>query len=235
MLISDELLDRANDEPLEVGIEVCIKYFESDSQNPYSESETESLEITKFFQYMKQATLLDFKVDFPEIKNGSIDIASTQVFASLLLEELRSIQKYQNGIKLEEELEARFSRKIKNSFGYEFTEGDLKEIQALVNKLRDLITACSELDEDHRRRIARKLEQVQQELHKKISTLDHIYALAIEASIVAGKVGENAKPLIEAAKELMGISWRTHAHTEGLPSGTEAPMLGHDSSPPALK
>jgi len=235
MLISDELLDRANVEPLDAGIEVCHKYFEAQSKVLFKDFQPESIEIIKFFQFMKQAGLLDFKSNFPRIENGQVDVAYTKSFAAELLEELKSIEKHQNALKLEEELEARFTQRIKGSFGYEFTEGDLKEIQALVNKLRDLITACSELDEDHRRRITKKLEQVQQELHKKISTLDHIYALAIEASIVAGKVGENAKPLIEAAKELMGISWRTHAHTEGLPSGTEAPMLGHDSSPPALK
>lgn len=231
MLIPDNLLDRANDEPLEVGIEVCNQYIQIQVRNPFAESEDESLEVTKFFYYMKQAKLLDFSADIPEIINGSVDIASTHIFVHNVLEQLSSIQRHHYAIKLEEELEARFSKKIKNSFGYEFTEGDLKEIQALVNKLRNLIIDCSELDEEHRRRITKKLEQVQQELHKKISTLDHIYALAIEASIVAGKVGENAKPLIEAAKELMGISWRTHAHTEGLPSGTEAPMLGHDSNP----
>lgn len=235
MLIPEKLLDRANDEPLEVGIEVCNHYFQVEIKNPFSDSAEESLEITKFFHYMKQAQLLDFRAELPIVTNGTVDVTYTQKFVNEVLEELNSIQKHHKALKLEEELEARFSRKIKNSFGYEFTEGDLKEIQSLVNKLRNLITDCSELDEEHRRRITKKLEQVQQELHKKISTLDHIYALAIEASIVAGKVGENAKPLIEAAKELMGISWRTHAHTEGLPSGTEAPMLGHDTNPAALE
>lgn len=104
-------------------------------------------------------------------------------------------------------------------------------MQSLINKLRDLIGDCKELDVDHKRRLQRRLEQVQQELHKRVSSLDHLYALAIEASIVAGKIGENAKPLIEAARELMGISWRTHAHSEGLPSSSEAPMLGNDATP----
>jgi len=167
MLIPDNLLDRANDEPLEVGIEVCNQYIQIQVRNPFGESEDESLEVTKFFYYMKQAKLLDFSADIPEIINGSVDIASTHIFVHNVLEQLSSIQRHHYAIKLEEELEARFSKKIKNSFGYEFTEGDLKEIQALVNKLRNLIIDCSELDEEHRRRITKKLEQVQQELHKK--------------------------------------------------------------------
>jgi len=231
MLISDTLLERASEEPLTVAAEACTLYINATKKQLFSNLDGESLEIVKFLFYMKQSGALEFKAEIPEIINGLIDKDFTSSFVAEVLSEINVALRHQKILKMEADLDSRFTRGIKNSFGYEFTDGDFKEVQSLVNKLRDLITNCKDLDSDHKRRLHKKLEQVQQELHKKVSSLDHIYTLAIEASIVAGKIGENAKPIIEAAKELMGISWRTHAHSEGLPSGSEAPMLGHDSTP----
>jgi hypothetical protein len=231
MLISDTLLEQASEEPLAVVVEACTLYINASKKEIFSSLESESLEIVKFLFYMKKSGALDFKADIPEISSGLVSKEATRDFVGKVLAEVNVILKHHKTLQLEAEIDARFTRSIKNSFGYEFTEGDFKELQSLVNKLRDLIASCKDLDADHKRRLHKKLEQVQQELHKKVSSLDHIYALAIEASIVAGKVGENAKPLFEAAKQLMGISWRTHAHSEGLPSSSEAPMLGHESTP----
>lgn len=235
MEISDEQIARANDEPIVVGLEVCKMVTRISNASLFVDQGSLHLEAVMFFFCLSDSGLLTYTAPRPEIVEGKVSHQEALVFIESLQMELEAIQKREKSLKLQRELEARLSRGIKGSFGYEFTEGDFKEVQALVNKLRDLISDCADLDDEHKQRLHKRLEQVQRELHKKVSTLDQIYALAIEASIVAGKLGTNAKPLVEVAKSLMGISWRTHAHTEGLPSGIEAPMLNHDSEPPALE
>ena len=104
-------------------------------------------------------------------------------------------------------------------------------MKSLLDHLRRAITSSAELKEDHRQRLLKRLEKVQSELHKKLSTLDGLYCLAIEASIVAGTIGKNAEPIARAAKAIAGITWRTHSHTEGLPSGATSPLLTSDDAP----
>lgn len=128
-----------------------------------------------------------------------------------------------------------FALTLNNAFGYEFTDGDLKRVQALINELRELITANTELDEDHKLRLLKRLEKMQSEIHKKVSDLNAFYGLAVEASVMLKKVGENAKPIVDRIKELTGISWNTQARAENLPSGTEPPLLENDSKPPAIE
>jgi len=134
-----------------------------------------------------------------------------------------------------EQLKNHFSISLNNAFGYEFTDGDLKRIRALINELRELITENTELDEEHKLRLIKRLEKMQAEIHKKVSDLNAFYGLAVEASVMLKKVGENAKPIVDRIKELTGISWNTQARAENLPSGTEPPMLENNSSPPAIE
>lgn len=134
-----------------------------------------------------------------------------------------------------EQFKNHFSISLNNAFGYEFTDGDLKRIRTLINELRELITENTELDEDHKRRLLKRLEKMQAEIHKKVSDLNAFYGLAIEASVMLKKVGENAKPIVDRIKELTGISWSTQARAENLPSGTEPPMLENDSTPLAIE
>lgn len=133
-----------------------------------------------------------------------------------------------------ESIKSRFSVTLANGFGYEFTDGDLKRIRTLINELRELIVANQELEEDHKQRLLKRLEKMQAEIHKKMSDLNSFYGLLVEASVVLKKVGENAKPIVDRIKELTKISWTTQTRAENLPSGTEPPMIGNDSKPPAL-
>ncbi len=103
-------------------------------------------------------------------------------------------------------------------FYYEFSEGDLNRIQKLVNELRDLIAASEELEDTHKRRVLKRLEKLQSELHKKVSDLDVFYGTVIELSVVARIVGENVKPLVDRIRELVGIVWPTQARAFDLPS-----------------
>ncbi len=113
-----------------------------------------------------------------------------------------------------------FEIALENAFHYEFSEGDLKRVQKLINELRDLINASQEFNAGHRRRVLIKLEKLQSELHKTVSDLSEFWGDLIEVSVVARIIGENAKPIIDRIREIIGIVGPAQARAFGLPSDT---------------
>ena len=125
---------------------------------------------------------------------------------------------------------SRFRELLENRFLYEFTEGDLKRIQTLINELRENIKDSSHLDNEHRARLLRRLERVQSELHKKVSDLDRFWGLIGDAGVIFGKLGKDAKPLIDRIKEISEITWSTQSRAEELPHDSKIPLLSNDTS-----
>jgi hypothetical protein len=115
-----------------------------------------------------------------------------------------------------------------------FTEGHIKRFQELINELRDELSKQSELDEAHKRRLLKRLEALQKELHKKVSDLDHFRGLLGAFSVAVGKLGTDAKPVVDRVKEIVHIAWKSEARSEQLSSSAENPLLGNDAEPPAL-
>ncbi|MFX0202356.1 MAG: hypothetical protein ACFFCW_40130 [Candidatus Hodarchaeota archaeon] len=119
-----------------------------------------------------------------------------------------------------------YAMKFGTEFHYEFSEGDLEKIQGLLNQLRNLISETKELGEDHRSRLLKRLEKLQSELHKRVSTLDGFWGFFIDASIVVGLMGENAKPMIEVIQKIVKIIWPTQTRAYELPSDLPFKLLG---------
>ena len=120
-------------------------------------------------------------------------------------------------------------------FSYEFSDGDLKQIQELLNELRDQITASDLFEAKHKQRILEKLEALQRELHKRMSSLDKFWGLFAEAGILLGKFGKDAKPFFDLIREMTRIAALTQALTEGLPSGMSFPRLSSDGKDPDIQ
>lgn len=121
-------------------------------------------------------------------------------------------------------------RKFGKRFHYQFSDGDIKRIQVLINELREIIKDTESLDIDHRTRLLKRLEKLQSELHKTVSDLDRFWGLLIEGSIVLKKIGENAKPIVDRIQEIINIVWRVQARAEELPSNVplELPSSEND-------
>jgi hypothetical protein len=124
--------------------------------------------------------------------------------------------------------------RIRASFGtgfvYEFSQGDLDRLQAVIQETRKLITESDLFTEEHRRRLLLKLEKLQSEVHKKVSSLDHFWGVVLEAGVVAKKLGEDAKPIVDRIREIGGIVWRTQARAEDLPSDSPPPLADNKTS-----
>lgn len=154
-----------------------------------------------------------------------------------LAEECKKFYKYLNDLenifnarasqKKLEILKNRFKVGLDATFAYEFSQGDLDRIQELISELRGQIAQSSHIEESHRRRLLKRLERLQSELHKKISDLDHFWGLIGDAGVALGKFGKDAKPIVERMQEIAQIVWRTQSRAEELPSGSSFPQIEH--------
>lgn len=126
---------------------------------------------------------------------------------------------------LVESAKQKYLPRFGKTFAYEFSEGDFKRVQELINELRDLITQSPLFEEDHKRRLLRRLEKLQAELHKKVTNLDVFWGLVGDAGVAIGKFGNDVKPIVDRITELVQIIWRTQARAEELPSAAPFPQL----------
>ncbi|WP_088556261.1 hypothetical protein [Marinobacter sp. es.042] len=115
--------------------------------------------------------------------------------------------------------------KLEKGFYYEFTDGDLKRIQEIINELREKISVSELFEENHKTRLLRRLERLQSELHKRMSDVDRLWGLVGDAGVVIGKFGTDAKPFVDRIREISDIVFRTQARAEELPSAAKNPLL----------
>lgn len=183
------------------------------------------LEAVAVFQAFAEAHQLNFK--YPELtsdKKQNIEriIAFFDVATLALTKSVADITVTR--------IKAKYAVKFGKVFLYEFSQGDLDRIQNLINELREKISVCEALEENHKSRLLKRLERLQAELHKKVSDLDRFWGLVGDAGVVLGKLGKDAKPIVDRIREIAEIVWRTQSRTEELPSDTPIPQISHDKN-----
>ncbi len=107
----------------------------------------------------------------------------------------------------------------------EFSVGDVKRIQTLINELRELISQIHQIERDHRPCLLKRLEKLQSELRKRMSDVDRLWGLIGDAGLVLAQLGQNAKPIVDRVREIAQIVWDVQIHTVGLPSSTPMKLL----------
>ena len=108
---------------------------------------------------------------------------------------------------------------------YEFSEADFNRVQVLINELRDIIGASVLITPDHKRRLLRRLEAMQAELHRKTRDIDRFWGFIGEAGITIRKFGEDAKPITERVQELGKIVIAVIMAKEGIKALPEISKL----------
>ncbi|WP_457266243.1 hypothetical protein [Pseudomonas sp. P5_C3] len=238
MQIPQEILDQVRDDPLAGTIAAC-EFIEA-SFNPKSawepDDEEPLFEIYSLISTLKEAKRIEFLAAEPDI-NSAFPQSCAQLsrFMGEVKTQLESTLRNLTNKRKVDQFKKHFSLTINDAFGYEFTDGDLKRIQHLLNELREMVSANTELDADHKQRLLKRLEEMQKEMHKKLSDLGRFYAFVGEAGVMLGKLGKDAKPFVDRMRELAGIAWNAQARAEELPSGSDHPMLGNDPKPPAIE
>jgi len=99
---------------------------------------------------------------------------------------------------------------------YEFTDNDIQRVQELINELRELISTSNLITDDHKRRLLRRLEAMQGEIHKHTSDIDRFWGFVAEAGIVARKFGEDLKPISDRVTEIGKIVIGVVMSKEGI-------------------
>ena len=99
---------------------------------------------------------------------------------------------------------------------YEFSESDYLRIQELIGELRTLISESQLITADHQRRLLRRLEAMQRELHQKTTDIDRFWGFIGEAGITIRKFGEDIEPVSERVNELGKIVIAVIMAKEGI-------------------
>jgi hypothetical protein len=88
---------------------------------------------------------------------------------------------------------------------YEFPEPDFQRGQELMNELRELLRTSALLDDDQKRRLLRKLDNMRSEFNRKTTDIERFWGFLGEASIAMRKFGADLKPISERVLELARI------------------------------
>lgn len=230
MEYTEEFLESLKVKPLEGAQAVIQDIFKSFEDGPsWTPDDLQVMTVAiALFEEMSEAGLLPIAVGFTALPS----IATLDQRCSNMKKRLDEISQEIRDKTAKTEISSvrsRFKSILGSGFLYEFSQGDLERTQRLLNELRETIGSNEKLEPDHKSRLLRRLEALQSELHKKISDLDKFWGLIGDAGVVLGKLGKDAKPIVDRVREIADIVWQTQSRAEELPSGTSLPQIGRDS------
>ena len=231
MLFSDDFIREVEEDPINGVVQACemafsaIKEVMTDEQS-WNQDEHELLwEAASFINAVLEQEGFTVPANFPEPTGDiTINCKKTHEYISIV----KNHFKEQSILLKVQSYTSRYKTSLKSSFAYEFSKGDLDRIQVLINELRSKISEQEYLEQEHKQRLLKRLEKLQSELHKRVSDLDRFWGLVGDAGVVLGKLGKDAKPIVDRTREIAEIIWKTQARSEELPSGTQNPMLEHE-------
>ena len=229
MIFNDKFLEEFRLEPVKKATEILntISPHFSEGQDWVKSDLDVLVEAYALIVEALEADLLPLEKVYPPLTGDiSEDCLSIRQFLDIVVNECTA-----EASKLRlQSLRSRFKTSLGAAFSYEFSQGDLERVQLLINELRSKIPALTGLESEHRQRLLKRLERLQSELHKKISDLDRFWGLVGDAGVMLGKLGKDAKPIVDRIREISEIVWQTQSRAEELPSGTQLPLLEHTST-----
>jgi len=108
-----------------------------------------------------------------------------------------------------------FARKI-----YSFSEEEYSSIQDHINNLRTRLQNSKDFDSKHKERLLKKLEELQKELHKKMSSFDKFLGGFLSVAHTLGLSAKEAKPFTDDVKDILDITLNAKSRGENLPENT---------------
>lgn len=222
MYFQSDVYARLGSEPYAVALEICNIVTSSVTLTSTSLASNESLllEAGKILDRLITNKLIISKLTLPEIIDGKpVNLASFLSYISSLLKELKAHAAKNEAIQAEAEIDRLLLNAIDSRFGYELTSGDLDKIPKVLAELEKLIEENDELSDEHKIRIAKRISDLRNELGRKLTTLDKLYCLGIEAQFIAHKYGATAAAIGKAGDLLWKTALRINAQTEGLATG----------------
>lgn len=231
MLFTEEFIGRVEENPIEGLVEACemaLTKRQNLDSTEWTEEEHKLLwEASSFVQLIQEINKIELDISIPEV---SVEVGENCENLIVYLNSVADSLKAQATELKIASYKSTYSSILKTSFAYEFSEGDLNRVQLLLNEIRSQIATNNDLKDEHKQRLLKRLENLQSELHKRVSDLDRFWGLVGDAGVVIGKLGKDAKPIVDRIKEIAEIVWKTQARREELPSDSQNPMLEHEEN-----
>ncbi len=221
-MFSDEFIESLPEDRTKAAHRMCELFRENDDLNQQHDINDYESYIKALGQFQAFCETAGFTIKIPILRTSRVDnVESIRNFFNNIFTEL---DKQVANVILNTAKE-QYLLKFGKIFCYEFTDGDLEKIQKSLDELRGMVVASSLFEGDHKARILSRLERLQAELHKRMSSLDRFWGLVGEAGVALGKFGTDSKPFVDRIKDIAEIIWRTQAKTEELPSDAPFPIL----------
>ncbi len=144
-------------------------------------------------------------------------LESVNVYIRPIYDKYLKIQREKKAKEKFNEINAKISSKFDNYLIYELNEDQIKDIQSLINELRDRVYDCEAFENSHKQRILDKLEKLQNEIHKKVTDFDKFYGFVVEMRFIYENYKET-KPLFDMAVKIANIALDSMAIANGLPA-----------------
>lgn len=203
---SETYLESLPENPILAAHEMATKIVVADAA-PTGRNSTNRAEIfeahTLLFEFCKQT--------FPKhlICPSPGDPEDLRGFLRSLIPEVNSVKARMAKEKNEPQLQVLLSRvKGIQSPTYSFNTDDFGHIQQHINSLRQAVQESQSLSDDHSFRLLKRIEKVQNELHQKMKTVDHICMMVFDGMIAVTKL---SKAGTEAAKEAAKLAFWLNA------------------------
>ena len=230
MDLPTKYLENISENPISGALGLCT--FIRDAHEKYHDWNEGLIELTlqafAALEVLVSEEQISVDSELPDIWQLSpIDMAQKALGFILGIEE--ELKQQASRIKLND-YRQKCSNLLSKRPAYEFTEGDIEQIQEHVNQLRKLLQAATDLDEGHQARMLKRLEAFQSELHKKMSDLTKFFGFMGDMGVAMRKLGQDAKPIVDRYEQIIRAGWQAEARSAGLPHDSEMPRIGHDDA-----
>jgi len=223
-VFDESFIDQLPADPLDALRSIITRYNSHFPNTPQPEQfglTTQAYALAREYSvaYAPQFAAQLKKVLSPSDKNQATKIVASSFRAVLtMIETEKTSQSFEN-------VDQRAKALIRKVDSIEFTDGDLKRLQTMIDEMRGIATDTNELSERHRSRILERLEKLQAEIHKRVTKLEHAWLLVPEIGLAIGQFGKDAAPMWDRLNETLRIVAGAEARRAEFPSNYEPPFL----------
>ncbi len=111
---------------------------------------------------------------------------------------------------------AKYAQLLGEKFSYHLTGDEVKQAQALLSELKQLVESNERLDDGFKQRLQNRLEVLHFKIHLKMESLDRWWGLLGDAGIVLRVAGDEAAPIVARIRSLISLAWQIQARNEHL-------------------
>lgn len=133
-------------------------------------------------------------------------------WAAGLMNEIETQEMLNNG-------KEEFINAIAGFGGYSLSEKEYSLIQSKINEMRAIIAKSKHIADEHKTRMLQKLESLQSEIHKRMSSLTKSLGIIVEIGTTIGTFGVKVKPATDRLREILQVLLKSKSEAEGLPQG----------------